>query len=36
MKIKNFEEIVAWKKAGELSFGVYRQMIKCRDFSFRD
>jgi len=36
MIIKNFEEIIAWKKAKELNLLIYKNFKNCRDFSFRD
>lgn len=36
MIIKKFEDIIAWKKAGELTINVYKEFRNCRDFSFRD
>ena len=36
MKINKFEDIIAWKKAGELTANIYKEFKACRDFSFRD
>ena len=36
MKIERFEDIVAWRKAKELTEDIYRQFKICKDFSFRD
>ena len=36
MKIEKFEDIVAWKKAEELTLRIYSEFAKCKDFSFRD
>ena len=36
MKIEKFEDIIAWKKAGELTMNIYRQLKDCRDYSFMD
>ncbi|MEK7653484.1 MAG: four helix bundle protein [Patescibacteria group bacterium] len=36
MKIEKFEDIIAWKKAGELSYTIYQNFKNCRDFSLRD
>jgi len=36
MSIEKFENIIAWKKAEELTIVIYSQFKDCRDFSFRD
>jgi len=36
MKIEKFEDIVAWKKAEELTIKIYTEFSKSKDFSFRD
>lgn len=36
MRIKKFEDIIAWKKAGELTINIYKEFKICRDFSFKD
>jgi four helix bundle protein len=36
MKISSFEEILAWKKALELTLLVYENFSELRDFSYRD
>jgi four helix bundle protein len=36
MKIEKFEDIIAWKKAEELTVAIYSQLKGCRDFGFRD
>ena len=36
MKINNFEEILAWKKAQELTLEIYKIFKNTRDFSFKD
>ena len=36
MSIEKFEDIFAWKKAGQLSLEVYKIFNPCRDFGFKD
>lgn len=36
MKIKSFEDILAWQKAKELTLLIYQHCRYCKDFSFRD
>ena len=36
MKITQFEDIVAWQKAKELTTSIYNAFKECRDYSFRD
>ena len=36
MKIKRFEEIIAWQKAKELSVGIYRAFESNIDFGFKN
>ena len=36
MKIKSFEEIVAWQKAKDLAVEIYTAFGKSRDFGFKD
>src|SRR3989338_925214 len=36
MKIEKFEDIISWKKAGELTISIYKEFKNCRDFSFID
>jgi four helix bundle protein len=36
MKIERFEDIVGWKKAGEMTLKVYGEFSKCKDFGFKD
>ena len=36
MKIKSFEDIIAWQKAKEQSILVYNTFEKTRDFGFKD
>ena len=36
MKITQFEDIVAWQKAKELTTSIYNTFKECRDYSFRD
>ncbi|BFN37910.1 four helix bundle protein [Fidelibacter multiformis] len=36
MSIKNFEEILGWQKAKELTLGIYGLFKNNRDYSFRD
>ncbi|OIP83778.1 four helix bundle protein [Candidatus Roizmanbacteria bacterium CG2_30_33_16] len=36
MSIKNFEEIITWQKAKELTVKVYQSFRVCRDFGFKD
>lgn len=35
MSIEKFEDIIAWKKAGELSVLIYDQFRSCKDFGFK-
>jgi len=36
MRIENFENIIAWKKANKLAKIVYFNFRNCRDYSFKD
>lgn len=36
MKVKKFEELVAWQKAQELAVFTYKQFKSLKDYSFRD
>jgi four helix bundle protein len=36
MKIERFEDIIAWKKAGELTTTIYSTFSLSKDFGFRD
>lgn len=36
MAIKSFEEIIAWKKAKELTLDIYKVFRGCKDYSFKD
>lgn len=36
MKIGQFEEIIAWKKAKELTLNIYQIFKDCKDFSFKN
>jgi four helix bundle protein len=36
MKIERFEDIIAWQEAQELARLLYRAMLPCKDYSFRD
>jgi len=36
MKIERFEEVVAWKRARELTLSVYSLFRGCKDFSFKN
>jgi four helix bundle protein len=36
MKIVKFEEIIAWKKAKELTVNIYNNFRSCKDFSFKN
>lgn len=36
MKIKSFEEIVAWQKAQDLAFEIYSSFKEIKDFGFKD
>ena len=36
MKIERFEDIIAWKKAKELTIAIYRLFRNCRDLSFKN
>lgn len=36
MRIERFEDIIAWKKAGQLSFELYEEFKSNRDYGFKD
>ena len=36
MKIEKFEDIIAWRKAGELTANAYCDFRNIRDFGFKD
>jgi len=36
MKINKFEDILVWRKAGELTIATYKSFAKIKDYSFRD
>lgn len=36
MKIERFEEVIAWKKAKELTVNIYSSFKDCKDFSFKN
>ena len=36
MKVEKFEEIIAWKKAKELTIVIYSSFKSCKDFSFKN
>lgn len=36
MKIQKFEEIIAWQKAREFNFIIYKCFSDCKDFSFKN
>lgn len=36
MKVDKFEDIVVWQKANILTVGIYKEFLKCKDYSFRD
>ncbi len=36
MKIERFEDVIAWKKAKELTIAVYKSFRACKDFSFKN
>ena len=36
MRISRFEDIIAWQKAHLLTVEIYKEFLKCKDFSFRD
>lgn len=36
MKFNSFEEIISWKKSKQLTLIIYRELVNCRDFSFKD
>ena len=36
MKIRRFEDIIAWQKARELTVQVYSAFVNSRDFGFKD
>ncbi|MCL4363924.1 four helix bundle protein [Patescibacteria group bacterium] len=36
MKFVKFEEIIAWKKAGELAYLIYEYFRDCNDYGFKN
>lgn len=34
MKINRFEDIIAWKKAGQLTIEIYKMFNNCNDYGF--
>ena len=36
MQIEQFEDIIAWQKAKELTVAVYQHFKACRDYGFRE
>jgi four helix bundle protein len=36
MKIKRFEDLIAWQKAQDLAYFIYQNFGSIKDFSFRD
>jgi len=36
MKIKRFEEVIAWQKAQDLAVDIYAQFKDLKDFGFRE
>ena len=34
--VQRFEDLICWKKARELTKGVYRSLADCKDFGFKD
>lgn len=36
MIISKFEDIIAWKKAGQLTSLIYQKFFNCRDYGFKD
>lgn len=36
MKINTFEDIIAWKKAKELTLVIYKSTDACKDYSYND
>lgn len=36
MKIEQFEDIIAWQKAKELTISIYNELESSRDFGFKD
>jgi len=36
MKIEQFEDILAWQKAKELTLLTYKHFVVCKDFSFKN
>jgi four helix bundle protein len=36
MLLSDFEEILSWQKAQDLSYEIYKLLSSLRDFSFRD
>lgn len=35
-KITQFEDILSWKKAKNLTLSIYRQFASCKDYGFKD
>ena len=36
MKFNSFEEIISWRKGKDLTLIIYKELVNCHDFSFRD
>jgi four helix bundle protein len=36
MRIERFEDVIAWRKAGELSFKIYNVFKNCKDYGFNN
>lgn len=36
MRIKSFQDIIAWQKAKDLTLDLYKSFAQVKDFSFRD
>ncbi len=36
MKIKKFEDVIAWQKAKILTIRIYREFKNCKDFEFKN
>ena len=36
MKIERFEDIIAWKKAKELTILIYNCLNQCKDFTYKN
>ena len=36
MKIRRFEDVIAWQKAKDLAVGIYTEFSESKDFAFKD